>query len=51
MHFYLLFQEAIDSVSSIAEAEYLQNILQSGRIPEGAWNRGGFASINQNALK
>uniref|UniRef100_A0A0N5ALQ0 Probable U2 small nuclear ribonucleoprotein A' n=1 Tax=Syphacia muris TaxID=451379 RepID=A0A0N5ALQ0_9BILA len=28
---------AIESASSLAEVEYLQNILQSGRIPEKGW--------------
>ncbi|VDD87999.1 unnamed protein product [Enterobius vermicularis] len=34
-------QAAIESASSIAEVEYLQNILQSGRIPEKGWQFSG----------
>lgn len=32
-------KEAIVSVSSLAEVERLQALLQSGRIPESGWNR------------
>uniref|UniRef100_A0A1I7XTY6 Probable U2 small nuclear ribonucleoprotein A' n=1 Tax=Heterorhabditis bacteriophora TaxID=37862 RepID=A0A1I7XTY6_HETBA len=32
-------QEAIANATSLAEVEYLQSVLASGRIPEKGWNR------------